>query len=159
MLFGFRRNVRLVMDSLQFEILIISLVLVYALVIFIDIAVVTQAVKGSLNSSVAANNDDASAWRDAFHILDLIFLPVFLVELFFRLLGEGIAFLYIPINAIDAVVVVLSLVVVSLEDSCRGCRVLQLLRIIRLFRFAVIIGKLQRSRDAAAMRRKVLSLS
>jgi len=147
-----RRYVRSVMDSLQFEVLVIILVLVYALIIFIDLAVVTDSVQGDDSNSTAVMSDNSL--RDAFRILDLIFLPVFVAELFFRLLGEGVAFLHTTINAVDAVVVVLSLVVVALQDSCRGCRVLQLLRIIRLFRFAVIIGKLQRSRDAATMRRK-----
>ena len=147
---SFRRSVRNFMDSLRFEFFIIFLVLVYAIIIFIDLAV-----DNSTSEDGNASSTESDSVREVFRTFDLIFLPIFMVELVFRLIGEGMAFLHVAINAIDAVVVVVSLVVVLLEDTCKGCRVLQLLRIIRLFRFAVIIGKLQRSRENAKMRRKV----
>ncbi|KAL1495753.1 hypothetical protein AB1Y20_016615 [Prymnesium parvum] len=152
LLYRTRRKVRHVLETLTFEVVVIVLVLVYALIIFLDL-VLDQAPSSS-NSTLVDDDDGLAAWNSSMRTLDFIFLSIFVLELLFRLFGEGLEFLYEKINAIDAVVVIASLVVVALQDTCRGCRVLQLLRIIRLFRFAVIIGKLQRARDAAALRRK-----
>ena len=79
-----------------------------------------------------------------FNVLDLIFFTVFLVEILFRLFGFGVNYLRDWINAIDAVVVVVSFVLalVPCIDGPWG-----LLRVVRFLRFC------RRHQQAAALAR------
>lgn len=94
--------------------------------------------------------------KNALYYLDLIFLSIFIFEIMLRLLGYGLSFLRDPLQAIDFVVVTIAFITRVLPDSVMAGsgNMINLLRVIRLFRLAVVLQRLQRSRDAAAMRRK-----
>ena len=138
-----QRNVRRAFDSFACELLVITLVIFYALIIFTDLAY------------TAARDREAPEWDEAMRHCDLVLLSVFMLEICLRLFGFGLDYLRDCINVVDAVVVLVSWVITLLPPSMvKLFAWFRLFRILRLFRFAVIINKLQRSREAAAMMRK-----
>ena len=138
-----QRNVRRAFDSFACELLVITLVILYALIIFTDLAF------------TAARDSEAPEWDEAMRHCDLVLLSVFMLEICLRLFGFGLDYLRDCINVVDAVVVLVSWVITLLPPSMvKLFAWFRLFRILRLFRFAVIINKLQRSREAAAMMRK-----
>lgn len=171
-----RKALRDIMDTLWFEVGIIFLVCVYAVILFVDMTV---------SNSTAIDHADCQAIDDVATViltnasltklcalkeelgvlfwLDMIFLIVFLSEIVCRLLGFGLRYLRDPVNTIDAVVVSVAFVSNMLDmtsnSSFQGANMLSVLRIVRLFRLAVIINKLERSRQAAAMRSKVCAIA
>jgi hypothetical protein len=168
-----RKNIRTVMDTLWFESMIIVLVLVYAVVLFVDMttsndtnvdpeecfAIIDKAAVlrygDPAYNLTLADLCDLREVQGVLYWLDLIFLIIFLTEIGFRLLGFGYRYLLDPISAGDAFIVGGAFITSLLPDEVfQGAGFLNLLRIIRLFRLAVIINRLQRSRDAAAMRSK-----
>ena len=139
-----QRAVRRAFDSLACELLVITLVVLYALIIFTDLAY------------TAAREGAAPEWDAAMRLCDLVLLSVFVLEIGLRLFGFGLSHLRDCVNAVDAVVVLVSWVIALLPPSMVSLfSWFRLFRILRLFRFAVVINKLQRSREAAAMLRKV----
>ena len=169
-----RKRLRDLMDTLRFELFIIILVCVYAIVLFIDMTVsnstdpdpvICRSIVAQEIPDVISNNQTLTticSLKDDLGVLfwlDLTFLIIFLTEICFRLIGFGFQYLKDPVNAIDTVVVTLAFVISIIDMSSEGGAIeggqlLNLLRIVRLFRLAVIINKLQRSREAAAMRSK-----
>ena len=153
-----QRATRLIFDSFAAEVLVISLVVLYAIIIFADLAYTAarEETTVSNSSSVEVVEDSAAArWDEAMKNVDIVLLSVFMLEIMLRLFGFGIEYLKDCINAVDAVVVLFSWIIVLLPTSLSaGVSWFRLFRVVRLFRFAVILNKLQRSRDAAAMMRK-----
>ena len=147
-----QRLTRHVFDGFACEAVVISLVILYAIVIFVDLAYTAAR---EVEASSGEEGKTADRWDDAMKNFDLVLLSIFMVEIIMRLFGFRLEYLKDCINATDAVVVVSSWIIVVMPDSLvRGLSWFRLFRIVRLFRFAVIINKLQRSRDAAAMTRK-----
>jgi len=158
-----RKAVRQILDTLLVEMVVTILVLLYMLIMFINLSMGSLDVEAMADVIVAPPPPPPAPGADEipgcmttpiellFNVLDLIFFTVFLVEILFRLFGFGVNYLRDWINAIDAVVVVVSFVLalVPCIDGPWG-----LLRVVRFLRFAVVINKLQRSREAAAMARK-----
>ena len=173
MLANQQRKLRNVMDSLWFESATILLVMIYAVILFIDMTSSGTTVvdpqhcreAGSTPQMVAMefpNNE--TLWKDCtlssvtnyvLYLLDVIFLSIFMIEIFVRLLGYGLSFLRDPIQALDCLVVTLAFIVAVLpaEATAGSGNMINLLRVIRLLRIAVIINRLQRSRDVRAARR------
>ena len=147
-----QRATRLIFDSFAAEVLVISLVVLYAIIIFADLAYTAAREE----TTVEVVEDSAAArWDEAMKNVDIVLLSVFMLEIMLRLFGFGIEYLKDCINAVDAVVVLFSWIIVLLPTSLSaGVSWFRLFRVVRLFRFAVILNKLQRSRDAAAMMRK-----
>ena len=167
-----RKALRDIMDTLWFEAGIIFLVCVYAVILFVDMTfskstAVDHAECQAITDTASVILTNATltqlcALKDELGVLfwlDMIFLIVFLSEILFRLLGFGLRYLRDPVNMIDAIVVSVAFVSNMLDmtsnSSFQGANMLSVLRIVRLFRLAVIINKLERSRQAAAMRSKV----
>ena len=146
-----QRVTRHVFDGFACEAAVISLVILYAIVIFIDLTyTATRSAKEE-----GEEDKTAERWDNSMKNIDLVLLSMFMVEIIMRLFGFGLEYLKDCINATDAVVVVSSWIIVVMPDSLtRGLSWFRLFRIVRLFRFAIILNKLQRSRDAAAMTRK-----
>ena len=154
-----RSHVRRILDSLACEFIVISTVVIYAIIIFVDLSLAAAATSVEAEIERDDEEETENAWESSFHTLDQVFLTVFLLEILLRLFAFGFDFLYDIMNAVDAIVVVVSFVVVMLpREMSTQVKWLKLLHIIRLFRFAIIVNKLQRSREAAALRRKVASL-
>lgn len=133
--------VRRGVESLWFELLVMSLVLLYTLLLSIDLA-------------LSPASPSELEWERKLDDVELGFLSAFLLELALRLACSGLSFLRSFINALDALVIVSSLLLLALRDVCHTCAVFQVVRLVRLVRFAVIINKLQSAREAAAVRRK-----
>ena len=114
-----QRAVRRAFDSLACELLVITLVVLYALIIFADLAY------------TAAREGAAPEWDAAMRLCDLVLLSVFVLEIGLRLFGFGLGHLRDCVHAVDAVVVLVSWVIallppsmVSLFSWCRRFRVL-----------------------------------
>lgn len=124
-----RRKLRLIMDSLLFESFTIVIVLVYAVILFIDMTASStnspdpakcqhSALTPDLlreAASLAGNTsllDDCNLreQRDVLYFLDLIFLSIFMFEIALRLIGFGLAFLKEAIQAIDCAVVTVAFI-------------------------------------------------
>ena len=161
-----RKSVRDTLDTLWFEAIVILLVAFYAIIIFIDLTL--DGEKGvdpqeciDYQGDHKANATlvelcDLTVERDWLYWLDLVFLSIFMVEIAVRVFGFGADFFRDAIQSIDAFVVTLAFAFALIpEDVMASVSFLNVLRVIRLFRLAVIINKLQRSREAAAMRSKV----
>ena len=162
-----RRSLRETLSLLSFEILVIFLVLVYAVIIFIDlttaeswedvddplcIAATTREISRNATLTVLCDKVEP---RDWLYTLDLVFLSVFLVEISVRIFAFGSSFFFDVMQVIDMVVVTIAFILALIpEDVLTSVSFLSVLRVVRLFRLAVIINKLQRSREAAAMRSK-----
>ena len=159
-----RRKLVHIMDTIAFEAVVILLVLLYAVVVFVQLTLAGQVQIDPVHCYVA-NTTHPSYANDCEHSvsstqrflnqLDLAFLSVFVFELCFRLLGYGIAFLRDGVQFLDTFVVVLAFITALVPSTANsGGNFLNLLRIIRLLRLALIFSRLQRSRDNAAMRSK-----
>ena len=162
-----RKSVRETLDTLLFEGLVILLVCIYAVIIFIDLTVAASTgvddplCISSTGTEISSNSTLGALCgkveeRDWLYYLDLTFLSVFMVEIFVRIFGFGQQFFYDAVQVIDMAVVTMAFILAVIpEDIISSVDFLNVLRIIRLFRLAVIINKLQRSREAANMRSKV----
>ena len=120
-----RLKLRSVMDTLVFESIVIVLVLIYAVILFIDMTIsksngvdlVECRQAGNFPADVMIANASLSDLcsvaqkRDVLYYLDLIFLAIFLAEISLRLVGYGITFLRDPVQAIDATVVTLAFII------------------------------------------------
>ena len=73
----YRSRVRAVLDSLVCEIIVISTVVIYAIIIFVDLSI--SAAAASLDENTVKDEDHEEGWENAFHVLDQIFLTIFLV--------------------------------------------------------------------------------
>lgn len=167
-----QKRIRIVMDTLWFEIVIIVLVLVYAVVLLIDMTIsndadvddpecyaITNPAHILLTNQSLAEKCDLRGDTGVLYWLDFGFLIVFLVEILFRLFAFGYRYVLDPINSIDTAVVTVAFIISLLPDEVfQGANFLNLLRIIRLLRLTVMINRLQRSRDAATMLSKVTRL-
>ena len=132
-------NVRRTLDSFRCEVVVITLVILYAVIIFVDLAYTATLTEGD------------AGWDDAMRHCDIVLLTIFMVEIILRLFGFGLSYLRDCINAVDAVVVIASWVLTLLPPSMVSVLTwFRVFRVMRLFRFAVIINKLQRSREAAS---------
>ena len=160
-----RRKMVRIMDTILFEVVVILLVMLYAVVVFVQLTVAGQVGVDPVHcytgntthpDYVKDCEPSVSSTQDFLNTLDLAFLSVFVFEICFRLLGYGIAFLRDGVQLLDTVVVVLAFITALVPSSAiaSGGNFLNLLRIIRLLRLALIFSRLQRSRDAAAMRSK-----
>ena len=106
------------MDTLWFEALTIILVMVYAVILFTDMATAAEAdvdpeqCYGIMsredqmevieqNKTLTADCELVEA-RGVLYVLDFTFLSIFVVEIIFRLLGYGVSFLRDPVQFIDA---------------------------------------------------------
>ena len=120
-----RKAVRQILDTLLVEMVVTILVLLYMLIMFINLSMGSLDVEAMADVIVAPPPPPPAPGADEipgcmttpiellFNVLDLIFFTVFLVEILFRLFGFGVNYLRDWINAIDAVVVVVSFVPVS----------------------------------------------
>jgi len=144
---------------------VILLVMLYAVVVFVQLTIAGQVEVDALHCYTGNTTHpdyikdcepSVSGTQNFLNTLDLAFLSVFVFEICFRLLGYGIAFLRDGVQLLDTVVVVLAFITALVPSSAiaSGGNFLNLLRIIRLLRLALIFSRLQRSRDAAAMRSK-----
>jgi len=161
-----RKRMRSTLEALWFEALIMVLVSVYAVIIFIGLARAEGAnvddwLCYTASSSEISSNSTLEKLcskvepRDWFYTLDLVFLSIFMVEIAVRIFAFGALFFRETIQNIDTVVVVVSFGLALVpQDVMASVNFLGLLRFARFFRLAVIINKLQRSREAAAMRSK-----
>ena len=122
-----QRNVRKAFDSFACELLVIMLVILYALIIFADLAY------------TAARDNQAPEWDEAMRHCDIVLLSIFMVEICLRIFGFGLDYLRDCINVVDAVVVLVSWVITLLPPSVVSLLAwFRLFRIMRLFRFAII---------------------
>ena len=135
-----RRRLRAVMDSLLFEGMTIAIVLVYAVILFIDMTASSLSGPDALECQLAtatpkAFMEDAAMMQNTslvstcgglasggvLYYLDLIFLTIFMCEIVLRLIGYGIAFLREAIQAIDCAVVTVAFITAVLPTSVRIC--------------------------------------
>ena len=163
-----RRSLRDTLNTLWFEGIVILLVAVYAVIIFIDLTTAggtnvdplpciyatPMEIKTNVSLTELCNKIPPRTWL---YTLDLVFLSIFLVEIAVRIFGFGKMFFNDFLQVLDMVIVTVAFVLALIpEEVLTSVNFLNVLRVVRLFRLAVIINKLQRSKEAAAMRRKVL---
>jgi len=161
-----RVHLRELLDTLLFEAVVIALVGLYAIIIFVDltmanatdvddaICIAAPKCQWRTNQTIidACNTIEI---RDWLYFVDLSFLSIFMVEIAVRIFAFDKQFFRDFVQVIDMVVVTVSFVIAVVpEDVLSSVDFLNILRVVRLFRLAVIINKLQRSREAAAMRSK-----
>ena len=162
----FRVHLRELLDTLLFEAVVIALVGLYAIIIFVDL---TMANSTDVDAAVCISAPQ-DQWRtnqtivdacntieirDWLYFVDLSFLSIFMIEIAVRIFAFDKQFFRDFVQVVDMVVVSVSFVIAVVpEDVLSSVDFLNILRVVRLFRLAVIINKLQRSREAAAMRSK-----
>jgi hypothetical protein len=170
------RALRQMLDTLWFEAITIIMVLVYAVILFVSLTVanstdVDDPLCFAINTTSArreildTNTTLAELCmitedQDTLWWLDAIFIHLFEVEICLRALGYGYRICCDPLQAIDSVVVTASFIVLYIPSDAMaaGGNLLNLLRVIRLLRLAVIINRLHNARAAAGMRSKVRAL-
>jgi len=163
----FQIRVRDIVSSLWFEGTVLLLVALYSVIIFIDLTLAEGWEKVDPPLCIASTSSEISSnatleelcskteGRDFLYYLDLVFLCIFIGEIAVRLFAVGLAFFKDFIQAADAFIVTVAFVLALIpEDVLTSVDFLSVLRVVRLFRLAVIINKVQRSRDAAIMRSK-----
>ena len=79
----FQKATRHVFDSFACEVTVITLIFLYAIIIFVDLAY-----------TAAQTTSEETSWDSAMRIIDIVLLSVFMIEIFFRLFGFGLVYLY-----------------------------------------------------------------
>ena len=90
----------------------------------------------------------------AFYIVDIAFLTIFLIEIIAKLFGLGLRYLKDALNAADCAIIFASIfmtvLVLSTDalDSASGAySLLPLFKVVRLLRVVLVMTRLQRSRE------------
>jgi len=163
-----RSRLRAWLESLPVERAILVVVLVYAILIFLDLGTNELFFPGGcdVRSECVSHRRSCTAWLTTFVAIDLVFLSLFAVEILLRLCAFGPRYLLDWIAAFDALVVGLSFVFLCWQISSTDCdnatssavsdvsTVARLIRILRVFRLLTFMNKLNRTRQAERMMRQ-----
>ncbi len=202
-----RRRLRSGLDSLAFEAVVIALVIIYAVVIFIDLTLSAINNPIDVDEAICSTTDEAERIRlkvrsqagasalrspllpppllqlrlsphhlrplrtaplappppvqaltnrtidemcgappriDVLYYLDLVFLCIFMVEILLRLAGYGMSYCRDMLQLLDMIVVIMAFALALIpEEVLTSLSFLNILRVVRLFRLAVVVSKLQ----------------
>merc|ERR1719424_2143902 len=110
-----RKKLRLFFEELKVEVTIMVFVIVYALFIFVDLAVATASNCVEQNVTLASGDVEIQVvqtktlWDQIFTVVDWGFLTAFVIELILKLYAWGpVTYLKNCLDAFDAAVVVIS---------------------------------------------------
>ena len=147
----FRLRVRLLLSSMNAELSMLAVVLVYCAFVFVELALDDQNIRTLIDTETRRVLKDVFLWAD------FVFLIFFMVELAVKLYAFGLSYLRDLFNGIDALIVVVSfalaLVAVELElgassdQLMRAMPVLRVVKVVRLLRVVLMMTRLQRSRE------------
>ena len=147
----FRLRVRLLLSSMNAELSMLAVVLVYCAFVFVELALDDQNIRTLIDTETRRVLKDVFLWAD------FVFLIFFMVELAVKLYAFGLSYLRDLFNGIDALIVVVSfalaLVAVELDlgassdQLMRAMPVLRVVKVVRLLRVVLMMTRLQRSRE------------
>ena len=146
----FRLRVRLLLSSMNAELSMLAVVLVYCAFVFVELL-------DDQNIRTLIDTETRRVLKDVFLWADFVFLIFFMVELAVKLYAFGLSYLRDLFNGIDALIVVVSfalaLVAVGLDlgassdQLMRAMPVLRVVQVVRLLRVVLMMTRLQRSRE------------
>lgn len=99
-----RKRMQVVIESPRAETATLLLVLVYGLVVLFDLGVQGLVIDGRMDG-----------WKDAFTVIDVTFLSVFMIEVLMRLFVFGPRYFASFLNLVDASAIALSFVITILD--------------------------------------------
>ena len=147
----FRLRVRLLLSSMNAELSMLAVVLVYCAFVFVELALDDQNIRTLIDTETRRVLKDVFLWAD------FVFLIFFMVELAVKLYAFGLSYLRDLFNGIDTLIVVVSfalaLVAVELDlgassdQLMRAMPVLRVVKVVRLLRVVLMMTRLQRSRE------------
>jgi len=161
-----RKKLRIFTDDRRVEGFTIAVVLFYFMFIILDFLVpevVFSAVHGS--KVTEGFRQFTIMWQRVFWMIDFVFLLFFLLEIAVRVYAWGMTYIRDVLNMIDFSIVFVSFIMlwVTLPYTMSGgtdsglgtaLALLRVFRIVRIFRLVVILNKIKRTRESAAMMRQ-----
>jgi len=165
---GRRRRLQVLLDSLPFQTSLLIVVIVYALIIFIDLGANELVFAGGcdIKSQCARPSGGCAAWLDTFRCLDSIFLTLFALEIAASLYAFGLWYLKDWVTSFDAVIVLVSLGFLIWKSTSSDCDNLaastandvstaaRLIRILTVLRLLTVMNKVTHTRQNAKMMRQ-----